>query len=86
MSDPETLWMDYSVPDSSVRGILQESWSGLPCPSPRHLSNPGIEPASLTSPILAGGEALVKQIKGLNVSSGKSIPYAVRFLPSFGLE
>ena len=24
----------------------QEPWSGLPCPSPGHLPNPGIEPAS----------------------------------------
>ena len=33
----------------------QEYWSGLPCPSPGDLPNPGIEPASLTSPALAGG-------------------------------
>ena len=31
----------------------QEYWSGLPWPSPGHLSDPGIEPASLTSPALA---------------------------------
>ena len=30
----------------------QEYWSGLPCPSPGDLPNPGIEPAS---PALAGG-------------------------------
>ena len=33
----------------------QESWSGLPCPPPGDLPNPGIEPTSLTSPALAGG-------------------------------
>ena len=33
----------------------QECWSGLPCPPPGDLSNPGIEPVSLTSPALAGG-------------------------------
>ena len=27
----------------------QEYWTGLPCPSPGNLPNPGIEPASLTS-------------------------------------
>ena len=32
----------------------QEHPSGLPCPSPGNLPNPGIEPASLTSPALAG--------------------------------
>ena len=33
----------------------QEYWSGLPCPPPRDLPHPGIEPVSLTSPALAGG-------------------------------
>ena len=30
----------------------QEYWSGLPCPPPEHLRNPGIEPGSLISPVL----------------------------------
>ena len=33
----------------------QEYWSGLPCLPPGHLPDPGIEPASLASPVLAGG-------------------------------
>jgi len=33
----------------------QEYWSELPCPSPGTLPDPEIEPASLTSPALAGG-------------------------------
>ena len=33
----------------------QEYWSGLPFPSLGDLSNPGIEPVSLTSPTLTGG-------------------------------
>ena len=32
----------------------QEYWSGLPCPPPGHLPDPGIDPASLMSPALAG--------------------------------
>ena len=32
-----------------------EYWSGLPCPPPGDLPNPGIEPMSLVSPALAGG-------------------------------
>ena len=32
----------------------QEYWSGLPGPPPGDLSDPGIEPVSLTSPALAG--------------------------------
>ena len=35
--------------------IRQEYWSGLPLPSPGHLPDPGLEPASLMSPALAGG-------------------------------
>jgi len=33
----------------------QEYWSGLPCPLPGNLPDPGIKPLSLTSPTLAGG-------------------------------
>ena len=32
----------------------QESWTGLPCPPPGDLPNPGIKPSSLVSPALAG--------------------------------
>ena len=32
----------------------QEYWSGLPCPPPGDLPNPGTEPTSLMSPALAG--------------------------------
>ena len=33
----------------------QEHWTELPCSPPHDVSNPGNEPASLTSPTLAGG-------------------------------
>ena len=33
----------------------QEYWSRLPCPPSGDLPKPGIEPASLISPVLAGG-------------------------------
>ena len=33
----------------------QEYWSGLPCPPPGNLPDPGIERPSLMSPALAGG-------------------------------
>ena len=43
--------MDYSLPGSSVRGILQAKyWSGLPFPPPGDLPNPGIEPTSPALP------------------------------------
>ena len=33
----------------------QEYWSGLSCPPPGDLLDPGIEPVSSTAPALAGG-------------------------------
>ena len=33
----------------------EEDWSGLPFPTPGDLPDPGIKPASLVSPSLAGG-------------------------------
>ena len=38
----------------SMEFSRQEYWIGLPCPSPKDLPNPGIEPKSFTSPALAG--------------------------------
>ena len=47
--------MDCSPPGFSVHGILQAKyWSGLPFPSLGDLPDPGVEPASLISPALAG--------------------------------
>ena len=40
------------IPDKNSR---QEHWSGLPFPPAGDLPDPGTEPASLTSPALAGG-------------------------------
>ena len=39
----------------SLEFYSQRHWSGLPFTSPGDLPNPGIEPASLVSPALAGG-------------------------------
>ena len=47
----------------------RESWSGLPCPSPGDLPDPGIEPESLTSPALAGR---LKQIHMISWSLEKN--------------
>ena len=54
--------MDCSPPGSSAgfssKNLMgfsrQEYWSGLPCPPPGALPDPGIELASLMSPALAG--------------------------------
>ena len=45
--------MDCSLP-LSMGFSRQEYWSGFPCLPSGHLPNPGIEPASLMSPTLAG--------------------------------
>ena len=48
--------MDCSPPGSSVPAFSrQEHWSGLPCPPPGELPDPGIKPESLKFPALAGG-------------------------------
>ena len=50
-----TLWtVDCQVP-VPMGFPRQEYWSGLTFPPPGDLPGPGIEPASLTSPALAGG-------------------------------
>ena len=48
---PQTV--AYQAP-LSMGFSRQEYWSGLPFPSPEDLPDPGIKPASLVSPALAG--------------------------------
>ena len=52
LSDPQTV--DHQAP-LSMGFAKQEYWSGLPCPPPGDLPNPGIQHTSLVSPVLAGG-------------------------------
>ena len=49
------LWTAACQAPLSIRFSRQEYWSGLPCPPPEDLPNPGIKPTSLMSPTLAGG-------------------------------
>ena len=47
--------MDHIAHQSSLSMAFSEhKWSGLPCPPPGDLSDPGIKTMSLTSPALAG--------------------------------
>ena len=48
--------MDWKAREAplSMGFSRQEYGSGLPCPPPEELLNPGTEPVSLTSPALAG--------------------------------
>ena len=51
-----TLWtVAHQVPLSMIGFSRPEYWSGLPCPPSGDLPDPGIEPVSLTSTVLAGG-------------------------------
>ena len=52
--------MDCSLPGSSSMGFSkQEYWSGLPCPSPGDLPDPGIEPESSAAPALQADSLLL---------------------------
>ena len=50
-----TLWTIAHQFPLSMRFSRHEYWSGLPFPPPGDLPKPGMEPASLKSPALAGG-------------------------------
>ena len=48
-----TVWTVACKAPLSIEYSKQEYWSGLLCPPPGDLPDPGIEPMSLTSPALA---------------------------------
>ena len=48
-----TPWTVAHQTPLSVGFFRQEYWSGLPCPPPGDVSDPGIKPTSLMSPALA---------------------------------
>ena len=50
-----TVWTVALQAPLSTGFSRQKYWSGVPCPPPADLPNPGIEPVSFTSPALAGG-------------------------------
>ena len=48
------LWTVACQAPLSIGFFRQEYWNGLPCPPSGDVPDPGIEPASLLSPALAG--------------------------------
>ena len=50
----QLLWTIAHQALLAIGFSMQEYWSGLPCPPPGDLHNPGIKPTSLQSPALAG--------------------------------
>ena len=55
VSDSVTTWSVAHQTPLSMEFSRQEYWSGLLCPFPGDLPNPGIELMSLMSPALASG-------------------------------
>ena len=55
MSNSETLWTTAHQIPLFMGFSRQEHWSGLLCLPPGDCPDPGIEPAFLMSPALAGG-------------------------------
>ena len=67
------LWTVACQAPLSVGFSRQEYWSGWPCPPLGHLPNPGIKPASLMSPALAGRLPLAppgKRFKRIDLANG----------------
>ena len=54
MSDSAAPWTVAHQAPLSMGFSRQEYWSGLPCPPPGDLPDPGSKPTSHTSPALAG--------------------------------
>ena len=77
--------MDCSPAGSSVHGIFQARyWSELTCLPPGDLPDPGIEPTSRMSLVLAGGFFTTSATKGLPsdfvIHSDEQLPDLSRFL------
>ena len=66
-----TPWTVARQAPLSMGSSRREYWSGLPCPPPGHLPKPGIKPASLTSPALAGGFLTIRATREALSNPGK---------------
>ena len=81
------LWdpMDCSPPGSSVLGDSprQEYWSGLPCPLPQALPNPGIQPRS---PSLQADSFLTKPLGKPKSTGVGSLSHLQGNLPDPAIE
>ena len=60
------------VAHQSIGFFRQEYWSGLPYPSPGDLPNPGVEPASLVTHVLAA------RLPGKLRNTGTSVKFVLR--------
>ena len=65
----------------SLEFCRQESWSGLPFPSPGDLPNPGIEPEFFVSPALAGELFTTSATWELGIKHASLVTQMVKNLP-----
>ena len=82
-----TLWTIAHQAPLSMRFPRNEYFSGLPCPPPEDLSDPGIEPTSLKSPALAGGfitTSVTLEAPSAQVIAGSKTPQLLGSLHSSG--
>ena len=75
-----TLWTMACHAPLSMGFSRQEYWSGLSCPPPRDLPDPGIEPTSLMPLALAGR---LFTTKATRKADGQLASKKVRGLPKF---
>ena len=73
-----TQWTVARQASLSMRFSRPEYWSGLPCPPPGDLPDPGMEPASLMSLVLVDGSLLLAP---LCANFGKYFYYVLATLP-----
>ena len=78
-----TLWTVAHQAPLSMGFFRQEYWSGLPCPPPGDLHDPGIEPKSLSSLALEGG-LFISSTTCCCCSIAKSCPTLCR-MPGFSV-
>ena len=76
-----TPWMVAHQVPLSMGISRQQHWSGLPCPPPGDLLDPGIEPASLMSTALAG-----RFFTASTMGSSCFIANAFEYLPVLSLH
>ena len=70
----ETLYTVTHLAPLSMGFSRQEYWSGLPCPPPGDLPDPGIEPTFLMSPALAVGFSTTSETSVQFSSVAQSCP------------
>ena len=71
---PYGLYVAHQTP-LSMGFFRQECWSGLPCPPPRDLPDPGIEATSLVAPALQAGSLPLSHQQKPQEGSGMCFNY-----------